>query len=172
MAKVGEIQYLQNLAREFGDHAVRHAVGKPFSDPNCPAYLAEIGAVLALLPPPPVRLLDLGCGTGWTSLFFAKSGHEVTGVDIAPDMVRHAQDRRDREEQHNLQFLTADYEGLDLSESFDAVIFFDSLHHAVDERAALACAFRALKRGGMCVASEPGYRHSRSAVAQEAVRKY
>src|SRR5207248_7965104 len=56
--------------------------------------------------------------------------------------------------------------------SFDAVVFFDSLHHAVDETAALRCAYRALKPGGVCVASEPGYRHSRSAVAQEAVRRY
>src|SRR5439155_8666681 len=133
---------------------------------------AEIGAVLALLPAPPARVLDLGCGTGWTSLFFAKSGHEVTGVDIAPDMIRHALERRDREEQINLHFLTADYEDLDAAATFDAVVFFDSLHHAVDESAALRCAYRALKPGGVCVASEPGFLHSRSAVAQEAVRKY
>ncbi len=90
MAKTGEIDYLKNLARERGDEAVRHALGKPFTDANCAAYLTEIAAVLALLPPPPARLLDMGCGTGWTSFFFAKAGYHVTGVDIAPDMIGHA----------------------------------------------------------------------------------
>src|SRR3954469_2689537 len=120
MAKTGEIDYLKNLVREHGEAAVAHAVGKPFSDVNCPTYLAEIAAVLALLPPPPARVLDLGCGTGWTSLFFARSGYEVTGVDISPDMVRHASERRDREGLEHLQYATADYEELDARESFDA----------------------------------------------------
>src|SRR5262249_13027987 len=44
---------------------------------------------------------------------------------------------------------------------FDAVVFFDSLHHAIDERAALAGAYRALRRGGMCVALEPGRGHAK-----------
>ncbi len=68
--------------------------------------------------------------------------------------------------------MTADYEELDGAGEFDAVVFFDALHHAVDEAAALQCAFRALKPGGLCIASEPGGRHSHSAVAQEAVRKF
>jgi SAM-dependent methyltransferase len=172
MAKAGEINYLQNMAREFGEHAVRHAVGKPFTDPGCAAYLAEVAAVIALLPPSPARVLDLGCGTGWTSMFFAKTGLEVTGVDIAPDMICHALAQRDREGQHLLHFESADYESYDGKASFDAVVFFDSLHHAVDEQAALACAYRALKPGGVCIASEPGYCHSQSEVAQHAASKW
>ena len=68
--------------------------------------------------------------------------------------------------------MTADYEEFDGAGKFDAVIFFDALHHAVDEAAAMRCAYRALKPGGLCIASEPGGRHSHSAVAQEAVRKF
>jgi len=172
MAKTGEIDYLKNIEEEYGEAAVRHAVGKPFSDPNCAAFLSEIAAVLALLPPAPARLLDLGCGTGWTSIFFAKSGYNVTGVDIAPDMIRHADESRQREGQESLQFRTADYEEFDGGGAFDAVVFYDSLHHAVDESAALRCAFRALKPGGICVASEPGHGHQRQHDAVQAMRKY
>jgi len=172
MAKTGEIDYLKNLVREQGDEAVRHAVGKPFSDSNCPGYLAEMGALLTLLPSSPAKLLDMGCGTGWTSFFFAKSGYHVTGVDIAPDMIHCAQQRLEREPQERLQFLTADYEEFDGAGAFDAVVFYDALHHAVDETAALRCAFRALKPGGVCITSEPGSKHHHSKVARDAVRKF
>src|SRR5262245_39004338 len=93
MGKQGEIDYLRNLS----EPEVRHAKHKPFSDTGCGAYLMEIGAVMSLLPVPPARLLDVGCGTGWTSRFFAHRGYDVVGLDIAPDMVDHAEELRVRE---------------------------------------------------------------------------
>ena len=86
MAKQAEIDYLKRLTPE----EIRHAVEKPFSDAGCAAELMEIAAIMALLPPPPARLLDLGCGAGWTSIFFARRGYEVVGVDISEDMILHA----------------------------------------------------------------------------------
>lgn len=168
MPKSGEIDYLKNL----GDEGVRHAVHKPFSDPGCPRYLAEMAAVMALVPPPPARLLDLGCGTGWTSVFFARAGYDVVGVDLAPDMIDHAEANRDRASVEDLRFVVCDYEDLPFDDEFDCAVFYDALHHAVDEEAALRGAFRALRPGGVCVASEPGEGHHLSREAREAVRKY
>src|SRR5262249_22752842 len=168
MAKSGEIDYLRNL----GAQGVRHAVDKPFSDPGCGRYLAEMGATLALLPPRPARLLDLGCGTGWTSVFFARAGYDVVGLDIAPDMVAHARDNAARAGLDGPEFVACDYEEMDFDGEFDAAVFFDALHHAVDEAAAVRGAYRALRPGGVCVTSEPGEGHHQSPAAREAVRKY
>src|SRR5262249_7534861 len=59
------------------------------------------------------------------------------------------------------EFLAADSEALAFESAFDAVIFFDSPHHAVDELAALRSAYRALRPGDVCVAPEPGRGHHR-----------
>lgn len=44
----------------------------------------------SLLPPPPARVADLGCGTGTLTVLLADDGHHVDGVDFSPEMVRRA----------------------------------------------------------------------------------
>ncbi len=56
--------------------------------------------------------------------------------------------------------------------AFDIAVFYDALHHAVDEEAALRMAFQALKPGGVCVTSEPGRGHTRSPHTQQAMARY
>ena len=84
MGKEGEIEYLKAI----GEAGRVHALNKPFSDPNCWMYFLDIGGILSFLPEPPAKLLDLGAGSGWTSIFFAKRGYEVTSQDIAAQIIR------------------------------------------------------------------------------------
>ena len=44
-------------------------------------------------PPPPARMLELGCGNGMSSFLMARRGYEVFGIDIAETAVAWAQER-------------------------------------------------------------------------------
>lgn len=169
MPKAGELTYLASL----GEQGRIHSLEKPFSDPTCGINLASIGFIMTLLPPPPARILDLGCGGGWTSSFFAMRGYEVVGQDIAPDMIELAQENCARHGlEQRLSFLCSDFESLDMDGQFDAAIFFDSLHHAEDELLAIGSAYRALKPGGVLITHEPGDGHATTAESIEAMRIY
>jgi 2-polyprenyl-3-methyl-5-hydroxy-6-metoxy-1,4-benzoquinol methylase/glycosyltransferase involved in cell wall biosynthesis len=103
---------------------------------------ANMAQALAL--PTDRRILDVGCGSGWLSEYFARLGYDVTGIDISPDLVRIASERvaaipygADHETPLRCRFLIHDAEDVPLAEEFDAVVCYDSLHHFEDERAVL-----------------------------------
>ncbi|MBA3667254.1 MAG: class I SAM-dependent methyltransferase [Sphingomonas sp.] len=169
MSKLAEQNYLAAI----GEAGKDHVLAKPFEDPGCGSNLASIGTIMTLLPEPPGRILDMGCGGAWTSIFFAKRGYEVVGQDISQDMIDLA--RQNQAQQYvdeRLSFVCRDYEETDAHEEFDAVVFFDCLHHADDERAALASAYRALKPGGVVITHEPGEGHSIAPGSIEAMELY
>jgi SAM-dependent methyltransferase len=57
-------------------------------NPKDPAVVAAWAASMQhLLPPAPSRVLDVGAGTGFLSLIAARLGHEVTALDLAPQML-------------------------------------------------------------------------------------
>ncbi len=71
---------------------------------------------------PGCRLLDVGCGSGQLALIAAKDGLEVTGVDIAGNLVERARVRA-RAEGINARFEEADAEALPFDDaSFDVVV--------------------------------------------------
>jgi len=43
--------------------------------------------LLAHLPPPPAKVVDLGCGTGSLSVLLAEHGYQVDGLDLSDEMV-------------------------------------------------------------------------------------
>jgi SAM-dependent methyltransferase len=61
-------------------------------------------------------LLDVGCGTGVHAAAFARAGFSVTGVDVEPEFVRLARERRP-----DLPFVEADMRTLELPDRYDVV---------------------------------------------------
>src|SRR5262249_22526002 len=91
--------------------------------------------------------------------FLQKRGYQVVGTDVSPRAIELARAHPMFCGLSPPEFLVADSEQLPFESEFDVVLFYDSLHHAVNEQEALRCAYRALKPGGLCVTSEPGRGH-------------
>jgi SAM-dependent methyltransferase len=166
--KQGEREYFARIGATGIDHSNR----KPFSDENCPMILANLDALFHLLPPPPATLIEFGCGVGWLSLLLAQRGYDVTGVDLSPEAITAAQNQGVARGLPNARFVVADYESFTPDAQFDYVIFYDSLHHAEDEMAAMRCAHSVLRPGGAMIAFEPRDGHSQTSTSIAAIEKY
>lgn len=102
------------------------------------------------------KILEIGCGNGELSVWFAKNGSEVYGVDISDESIHIAQRRSlENSTQDRTHFFTCPAEHLPFNDDFFDVIFINvSLHH-LEVEAALMEFERVLKRGGTFVAIEP-----------------
>ncbi|MCG2768789.1 MAG: methyltransferase domain-containing protein [Anaerolineae bacterium] len=121
---------------------------------------ASMLEIMAL--PPTAKILEVACGSGWLTEFLARSGYDVTGIDISPGMIQIAHERIEsvqfgpREGQPlKVRFLVGDAETTELDrESYHAAIFCDSLHHFPNPQAVLDRVFLALKPGGKLYITE------------------
>lgn len=78
-------------------------------------------------------LLDLACGTGSMSLYFAQCGYDVIGVDASPAMLAQAQQKAMQAEK-NILFLCQPMQKLDLYGTVrGTVCALDSLNHLTHE---------------------------------------
>ena len=64
-----------------GEHAIWH-------DVECASYTADLPLWRELAERARGPLLDIGCGTGRVALDLAGRGHDVTGLDSEPELVR------------------------------------------------------------------------------------
>jgi SAM-dependent methyltransferase len=76
----------------------------------------------------PGRALDLGCGTGTNSLYLARHGFQVVGVDFSPKAIALAR-IKGRQTGLPVEFVSADVTRLDfLKESFDLILDIGCFH--------------------------------------------
>lgn len=106
----------------------------------------------------PGPVLELGVGTGRVAISLAGAGISVTGIDASAPMLRRAEKKlaelspkvRDR-----VVLLRGDMSDFALKEAVSLVIFpfraFAALLTADDQRSALECARRSLRRGGALI---------------------
>ena len=100
------------------------------------------------------RLLEYGCGTGSNAVLWARSGANVTGIDISIEAIRQA-GRQAEQNQVQVDFVKTDAEELGFPVGcFDLVVGTGILHH-LDLQKSYAELARVLKPGGHAVFIEP-----------------
>jgi SAM-dependent methyltransferase len=101
------------------------------------------------------KLLDLGCGLGEGSVFFAMNGAEVTACDISPEMCKTTEAVA---QINGVAVTTIVASATDLSiipnDSFDIVYGANMLHH-VDIQACITEVHRVLKKSGLALFWDP-----------------
>jgi ubiquinone/menaquinone biosynthesis C-methylase UbiE len=107
---------------------------------------------VAAVAPAGAQVLEVGCGPGHLSIRLARQhGLTVTGLDLDPAMIAHAQANADRprnSDQHRPSFVVGDVATLAFPDgSFDLVVSTLSMHHWADPTAGLAEIGRVLRPG-------------------------
>ena len=139
---------LANKPEKYRNEGIDEDMHRHFCD------FANMAVTLAL--PAGSRILDVGCGSGWLSEYFARLGYVVKGIDISPDLIQMSRERVERvpygvdhETPLSCSFEVHDIESAALAEKFDAIICYDSLHHFEDEAAVMRNIAQMLPVGGM-----------------------
>ncbi len=101
---------------------------------------------------PGMRVLEVGCGTGLFTELFADYGAHITAIDISPDLIRLARERK--LDPSLVEFHEIPIEDEKLKGPFDAAVGSSVLHH-LEMPLALQRVFQLLKPGGVLVFAEP-----------------
>ncbi len=102
----------------------------------------------------PANLLDLGCGSGYSSLRLAELGYRVVGMDISAKFLDQVASRVG----DKLQYSVGDALELPfVDQTFDGVASFDMIEHVVDAEGVFKEVDRILCPGGRVVFVCPNY---------------
>jgi SAM-dependent methyltransferase len=118
-------------------HTHQHSFGDAekwaqiFDDPKRDAWQKPHEVIEALRLNPDAVIADIGAGTGYFSVRFARMvpKGKVYGVDTEADMVKHLSERAKREGLKNLRTVTGKPDDPRLPEKADLIILVDVYHH-------------------------------------------
>jgi len=174
-----EAKYLQSMPGAEFTATLEREMRKPFWPSEAP-WLSGLGqylkSFLFLLKcfsdagiAPPMKLLELGCGSAWMAEFLALYGYSVVATNLPSTELEIAQRRA--ESLHakgcdaKLKIVSAPMETVGHETQgdipFDAVFVHEALHHAFDWKATVREVYRVLKpEGSFFICQEPNAAHT------------
>lgn len=104
-----------------------------------------------------MKILDIGCGTGFFTILLSREGYDVTGIDLTPDMVADARALAE-EEGVSCSFHCMDAEAPDFpDESFDAIVTRNLTWTLPHPKEAYRQWLRVLNPGGVFINFDANY---------------
>lgn len=104
-----------------------------------------------------LKILDVGCGSGFFTILLGRQGHEVTGIDLTESMIADARALA-AEEQCRVQLLVMDAENLQFpEETFDVVVSRNVTWNLPNPEQAYKEWMRVLKKGGILLNYDAEY---------------
>ena len=150
-------------ANEYPNITPKNKRVKPFFTPieYC-RHMYNILDVISIMDLPyKSRILEIGSGPGWITEILMAVGYIVDSIEPSETFIEEARQRVKSFSKHigyvnpdeldkNITIKRGTAEELDVpAELYDAVLFFDVLHHVVNEEKALVNCFDALRKGGI-----------------------
>lgn len=103
-----------------------------------------------------LHILDFGCGVGAVSLFLAKCGHKVTGVDVSDKAIKIANKSAKLLKIDRLKFYTLKSGKKKINnKKFDLIICIEVIEHIKEDLELLIFLTKRLKKGGIFIISTP-----------------
>ncbi len=126
---------------------INRTIGRRYNNP----LGDEIFPLLATLVPKEPRVLDVGCGRGASSLWWAAHrGAKVSALDLSAPMLGEARESAARAALGDrIDFALTPFLELPLRESFDLILFHDVLCYEPDKPASIARGLSLLREGGV-----------------------
>jgi len=139
---------------EIHDQFTRQA--EPFLDRHGRGKDVLLGLMAECAAPSPTdSLLDVACGPGIISCYFAPRVARVTGLDMVPAMLEQARRLQAEKQLPNIEWKLGQSTELPFADgSFDCVVTRFSFHHYMDPQAALREMRRVAKSGGTVLVAD------------------
>lgn len=109
----------------------------------------EISNVKSIIKENEPELLDVGCGTGWTTSIWQKYGFNVTGLEPSHSRYEFAKDN------YNVNVINGHLADLEIHKEFDVIVLRHVLEHIEDPGDFLRQLNAHLKQGGLILITIP-----------------
>lgn len=139
-ARIHDAAIIDQFTRQADPFLRRHA----YSHHDLLAAMVDCVAV-----EPSDSVLDVACGPGIVSCFFAQHARQVTGLDMVPAMLERARKFQAERDVSNVTWQLGSCTSLPFNDGeFDRVVTRFSFHHFLEPEAALGEMKRVVKPGG------------------------